>query len=887
LVLGSKGPVGRARGTSDTAQVHWYQPVAERLVVRPRLLALLDAEHRLTLIRAPIGFGKSVLVKVWAETRVDSGSDTALVSLGPHHRTGEDLWRAVAVALAPTVRIQPREGMTAAGVRALLAQRERPVTLVIDRLDRVATPVVVEDLLGLLAWVPTLRLVLSVRTTFAECLEGAIDPVDALVPHARLVGGMDLLLTSGEMVDLFATAGLDRTPKQVRAIYRAAGGWPRLARTLLAAIAESTGRVDDEETAARVLREHLNRDVLPSLTAEDTAVFQALAVPTRLTAGNAALLLDVPEHVATRVLARLDSLGVFGSTVEDGERVYRWPSAVREALRDVLGTDGERVRVRALDLTTARWHVQRGELAAALRHAQEAGADAFVRQLLERYWLPLLVYHPEDLAHFFRTAPAAWLADNEFLYGVRDLTLRLPGDPDIADLPSRPDEVRRRAASPDVRNDLNLGIVQLFVLRRAHRLDEALDVAHRLQGIAAAARVARPGDVSDLLAPIFLLTAIVHELSGDVVGAIAALRWAAETAETSVLRGSARHTAAHLAMDLALLGDLDEAETWLERSQLAPMVDGWVSPRARIAATIAELLIATGRLDGERARDALRRLLSDTDPLDELWPAVLFARGQYALMWGNRLAGIQQMVSERASRPDWAAAGSDLDALMRAAEVDLLLSLGLHDRAVRAIEVTARASQPLSNGPRARAALLSGDPAAALELVRQCLLGAPTARRTRDELLILGAVALHRLGRAEEAEVTLASAAAEVSRPALQAFAMVPRADLRALAPRASAASGIAEQLERAGVTDAFPVSTTPVRLTRREQVVLRYLASGLSRDAIAQRLSVSSNTVKSQTHSIYRKLGARSRIQAVLIAREQRLLDLETVGDEKDEIYG
>lgn len=43
--------------------------------------------------------------------------------------------------------------------------------------------------------------------------------------------------------------------------------------------------------------------------------------------------------------------------------------------------------------------------------------------------------------------------------------------------------------------------------------------------------------------------------------------------------------------------------------------------------------------------------------------------------------------------------------------------------------------------------------------------------------------------------------------------------------------------------------------------------------------LVVSPNTVKTQTHSIYRELGVRSREDAVRIARERRLIDNGEVG--------
>jgi LuxR family maltose regulon positive regulatory protein len=61
--------------------------------------------------------------------------------------------------------------------------------------------------------------------------------------------------------------------------------------------------------------------------------------------------------------------------------------------------------------------------------------------------------------------------------------------------------------------------------------------------------------------------------------------------------------------------------------------------------------------------------------------------------------------------------------------------------------------------------------------------------------------------------------------------------------------------------------------LTAREQAVLQLLPSGLSANEIGSELGVSRDTIKTHTKSIYRKLGASSRRDAVARARELELL--------------
>jgi LuxR family maltose regulon positive regulatory protein len=66
--------------------------------------------------------------------------------------------------------------------------------------------------------------------------------------------------------------------------------------------------------------------------------------------------------------------------------------------------------------------------------------------------------------------------------------------------------------------------------------------------------------------------------------------------------------------------------------------------------------------------------------------------------------------------------------------------------------------------------------------------------------------------------------------------------------------------------------------LTDRERDVLRLLEKGMSKRDVARALYVSYNTVHSHTKSIYRKLGAFSRAEAIERAREWGILEESSV---------
>jgi DNA-binding NarL/FixJ family response regulator len=87
------------------------------------------------------------------------------------------------------------------------------------------------------------------------------------------------------------------------------------------------------------------------------------------------------------------------------------------------------------------------------------------------------------------------------------------------------------------------------------------------------------------------------------------------------------------------------------------------------------------------------------------------------------------------------------------------------------------------------------------------------------------------------------------------------------------------DEIERAieavarGESRIAPRSSTRQRLTNRERDVLRLVAAGDSNKQIAAKLRISERTAKFHVTSIFTKLGAENRAQAVAIAAERRLI--------------
>lgn len=68
--------------------------------------------------------------------------------------------------------------------------------------------------------------------------------------------------------------------------------------------------------------------------------------------------------------------------------------------------------------------------------------------------------------------------------------------------------------------------------------------------------------------------------------------------------------------------------------------------------------------------------------------------------------------------------------------------------------------------------------------------------------------------------------------------------------------------------------------LTAREQEILRLLAEGMSNEEIARALVVEVSTVKSHLARMLPKLGVRSRLQAVVWAYQNRVVDVPSAGE-------
>ncbi len=89
-------------------------------------------------------------------------------------------------------------------------------------------------------------------------------------------------------------------------------------------------------------------------------------------------------------------------------------------------------------------------------------------------------------------------------------------------------------------------------------------------------------------------------------------------------------------------------------------------------------------------------------------------------------------------------------------------------------------------------------------------------------------------------------------------------------------ASKLLVEFNRLAARAEIRQQTDSASLTRRELEVLRLVADGLTNREIARELFIAENTVKNHVRNILEKLHLHSRMEAVVFAMREKLLDVE-----------
>jgi LuxR family maltose regulon positive regulatory protein len=857
------------------------------------------AASRVTVISAPAGSGKTSLLRAWAG-RPGQPRRLALVQVQRDQQDAQQFWLAVLGAVrhstgadggAEPLAATPDFNAPAMAGRVLSELADAPggVTLVIDDLHELQSPEALAQLTRLLTSLPpNVHAILTTR-----------HDVPLRLHQLRLAGELaeiraaDLRFSERETRELLAASGVALSEAGAALLHQRTEGWAaglRLAALSLAGHPDPERFVTEFSGSDRTVAEYLLAEMLDRQPADVQDLLLRTSLLDRVNGELADLLTGRPG--SEQILLSLEEANAFVESLDPGRTWFRYHHLFADFLRLELRRrlSGQ---VPVLHRRAAGWFTVHGQVAEAVRHTQAAGDWPGAARLLADHSFSLtLDGQAQTMQALLRAFPPG--ADHPELALVRAAGDLVQGRLDEAAAHLAVAEAYAEAAPPDRRRrpGVAVALLQLWLARRRGDLAGVVEQARFL-----ASPVTGPSDEdialgSDLRAVALVSLGAAEAWALGLPDAERHLREGADLAReigrpylevsalaqlgfASIFHGAAlpktrsfamtqvrcreaialaeRHgwgaepvvapALMTLAGTMVFLGEFDEGERWLRRTERALQTD--TGPDIRLL-----LHQTAGMLHASRGRHH--------EALEE------FGTAEYL---GSQLEGSQALASQ--------VTGWLLAAQAR-------LGMTGEARAALAALDDERASSGEIRNALAVICLAEGDPVAALAAVADVLDGtAPVLGYvTVMEAHLLAGLAHRELGdqRAANQAAERALALAEPDRLILP-FAMTGSAGLLEALPRHQSAhaallADILDVLHGSSPAARGQSSLPPAEeLSPGELRVLRYLPTNLSRPEIAGELSVSPNTVSTHLRSIYAKLQVRDRSSAVRRARELRLL--------------
>lgn len=841
------------------------------LARRPRLVRALDdaSSAPLTLVSAPAGTGKTVLLASWfADGRAGPGAAWVSVESGDD-ATGR-FWRYVEAALVRAgVGMPPRRAASPDVVIRLataLASAPRPVLLVVDAAHHLA-PATVGDLDRLVRLADgRLRLVAATRLVplpqvLARRLSGDVAEV----------GRADLALTDAEVADVCRGTGL--RGRDVARLVERTEGWAAAVRFA----ARAAARTDDPAHAAAAAWSGVDGEfaawfsthVLGTAPPEVRGALLRSAVADRLRPGLFdALVGDASGSLFTQLVRS----GAFARATGTADEFQVGPLVANLLRAELTARTPELVP--ALHVTAARWCAEHGATTEALDHARAAGRwRETTEAVVGRPDFGTLLLAPGGTTTPLAAALAAVPPDasHEASRVARAAGALLRGDVHAAAARLTEPAPTRPATDAHALVVRHRAVVDLAVARARGDVEAGLAAAARVQD-ACAADGPRDADTVRVLVDALATQADLHAWSGDRSRARHSWLRGVAVADEAGDASLGEPCRAGLALLEAMQGDLRRAGRLAEPPRGADPA----TPRSA-AAHVALAWVATEHVDLRAARRHVDHAGGAATPAAAA--ALTLVRARVLRLTGHvaEARRVLRAVADDAARPPAWLVGRV--AVERAACDDLAAADG--DPA----DVPADGLD--AELVRARTRLARGDTARDPEFVDALgHAGAPLDNRVTGWLL--EAERLVRLGRTRPATAALRHALhlagrERLRRPFVEAHPQV--LDLLRAQPRLEAAG---RWLDGSGgarsdggdepAVDATAVSGTrrlyPVEpLTARERETLVHLAALLSTEETAASMGVSVNTVRTHVRHILAKLSASGRNEAIRRARDLDLL--------------
>ncbi len=759
-------------------------------------------------------------------------------------------------------------------------QLPAPTLVVLDDFEQAQSRALAEDLdLFLRSRQERLRLVIASRH----------DPSLSL-QRLRLEGRLtelratDLVMTPDESRELFTRHGLTLTEEQAEVLHERTEGW--VAGLSLAALS-----LRDHPDAGSFIRtfagderpvgDYLIEEVLQRQSPQLRDFMLRTSVPEVLEPGLAEALTGAADAMHTlELLARSNT---FLTEADEHRRHYRYHPLFRELLLSQLRY--ELPEAFALEhRRAARWYAAEGRPDKAVWHAMASGSHEMAEELVARQWLTLLLRgHAQQLLRWVRRLGDQAVATKPELAVAAAGAELAAGDLDAAHryLTLADDQAGRLPAKRRAQFAVSRASVTMLESRLRGDFAATRDAAHKLLN---AYQVG--GADRELRALAQLNLGIADYWLGDRVAAIRTLEEVLEINRAVSPDGFTCDCLAQLALFAVLDGRLRDGVAFGRSALRIAARRGWDERPVAIAAYLALSIVSFQWAELDESGRLLDRAIAAAQG------SRLIVGSLAALFHGLRVGIEDPAHGLRIVH----AVGCDLrslelpDSLGAAAallEAELAIDAGDLERAQHALEeASVTTILPLEAAvARARIALARAEPAEALAWLEPAELDNSSKVMylgTRIRALSLSSLA-HSLLHEDERALALLEQALALAQPEGYRLPLVSiGAPLRSLLKRRiragtahrSLAGDVIQRLDGEDTADAeFGALVLLDPLSDREEAVLRYLPTVMSKAEIASELFVSVNTVKTHTKNIYRKLDVATRNDAVRRAKQLHLV--------------
>ena len=892
--------------------------VRASIVSRPRLTEKLNTglNRALTLISAPVGFGKTTLLGEWLAGAAQA-VPIAWLSLDEDDNDPVRFFTYVVAALDGV-----HEGLGSAALAMLRSPHPHPpptktvltsllnelgsvpddLILVLDDYHTIGAPAVhdaVAVLLGNLP--PQMHLVIATRS-------------DPPLPLSRLRARDQLveirspeLLFTFEEADTFLNRamGLDLTAGDVTALQSTTEGW--IAALQLVAVSlqerpEVASLVATVTGTHRYIVDYLVDEVLSLQPEEDRLFLLRTSILSEI--GGPLCDAVTGRSNSAAVLMRLERANLFMTPLDDERRWYRYHHLFAECLRNRLEAE-EPGNVPELHRRASQWYQRQGLVDVAIGHLLSAQDFEEAARLVEEH-APRLLGQGGIVAllNWANRLPEALVQGRPHLSVLVGRALALVGQPEASESYLQSAEgALAGVPQPDSQN-LQGQIAAVRASIASQRTDALRTIEY--------ARLALsnlPHNEPFIRSLAAFNLGDAYLLTGNVVPASAAF---ADAVSLSLATGSLHMvtlSSAYQARTQMLRGRLQEAEQVCQRAldlvaQLSEAPARTVPTQGILYAYLGHLRREWDDLDGAASYLAQALELGEQSGYVEVLAATYLGLAQLHRARANVQAGLAMI--ERAIDTVEEQSLTVMRRLLLAERADLLVDMAR----LEAAENWAREHRVGEvddfglPGEReclslSRLRLARGEPAEASRLLARLLDPAEAAGRLGVviEILALQAMALHQSGKLAPALSSLERALA-LAEPEgyIRTFAdhgepmatllrqvaergTAPRYVARLLAAIASPGRSTGDHIIHYPTVSDGGLAVMPSgaeALTAREVEVLRLLSGGASNRTIADELTISVGTVKAHISHILGKIGAHNRTEAVALARRLGLIEQE-----------